>query len=48
MKEETRPYISVRGLCKSFNGKPILQGVDFDVHEGETLVVLGAAAKARA
>jgi phospholipid/cholesterol/gamma-HCH transport system ATP-binding protein len=43
MNNGARPYISVRGLHKSFNGKPVLQGVDFDVHEGETLVVLGGS-----
>ena len=47
MKDEARPYISVRGLYKSFNGKPVLQGVDFDVHEGETLVVLGGSGEGK-
>jgi phospholipid/cholesterol/gamma-HCH transport system ATP-binding protein len=47
MKDEARPSISVRGLYKSFNGKPVLQGVDFDVHEGETLVVLGGSGEGK-
>ncbi len=47
MKNPARPYISVRGLCKSFNGKPVLQGVDFDVAEGETLVVLGGSGEGK-
>ena len=47
MKDEARPYISVRGLYKSFNGKPVLQGVDFDVHEGETLVVFGGSGEGK-
>ena len=47
MKNEARPYISVRGLHKSFNGKPVLQGVDFDVEEGETLVILGGSGEGK-
>jgi phospholipid/cholesterol/gamma-HCH transport system ATP-binding protein len=47
MKDGARPFISVRGLCKSFNGKPVLQGVDFDVAEGETLVVLGGSGEGK-
>jgi phospholipid/cholesterol/gamma-HCH transport system ATP-binding protein len=47
MKDGAHPYISVRGLCKSFNGKPVLQGVDFDVAEGETLVVLGGSGEGK-
>ena len=47
MKDESRPYISVRGLYKSFNGNPVLQGVDFDVHQGETLVVLGGSGEGK-
>ncbi|MGH7914408.1 MAG: ABC transporter ATP-binding protein [Candidatus Binataceae bacterium] len=47
MKDRARPYISVRGLYKSFNGKPVLQGVDFDVAEGETLVVLGGSGEGK-
>jgi phospholipid/cholesterol/gamma-HCH transport system ATP-binding protein len=47
MKAAARPYISVRGLFKSFNGKPVLQGVDFDVAEGETLVVLGGSGEGK-
>jgi phospholipid/cholesterol/gamma-HCH transport system ATP-binding protein len=42
-----QPFISVRGLHKSFNGKTVLQGVDLDVHEGETLVVLGGSGQGK-
>ena len=42
-----QPFISVRGLCKSFGGKPVLQGVDLDVYEGETLVVLGGSGEGK-
>ncbi len=47
MDNGTRPFISVRGLYKSFNGKPVLQGVDLDVGEGETLVVLGGSGEGK-
>jgi len=33
--------ISFRGIYKAFGSKVVLQGVDLDVFEGETLVVLG-------
>ena len=36
-------FISIRGLCKSFGGKPVLHELDLDVRQGETLVVLGAS-----
>ena len=42
-----RPYISVRGLSKTFNGKAVLRSVDFDVSEGETLVVLGGSGQGK-
>jgi len=47
MNNGARPYISVRGLYKSFNGKPVLQGVDFDVSQGETLVILGGSGEGK-
>lgn len=31
----------IRGLKKDLGGKPVLRGVDLEVREGETLVVLG-------
>jgi phospholipid/cholesterol/gamma-HCH transport system ATP-binding protein len=33
--------ISYRGISKSFNSRQVLQGIDLDVYEGETLMVLG-------
>jgi phospholipid/cholesterol/gamma-HCH transport system ATP-binding protein len=33
--------ISVRGLSKSFDGRPVLSGVDLDVKQGETVAVIG-------
>lgn len=35
------PLISFRGIYKSFNDKPVLLGIDLDIYEGETLVILG-------
>ncbi len=35
------PLISFRGIYKSFNDKPVLAGIDLDIYEGETLVILG-------
>jgi phospholipid/cholesterol/gamma-HCH transport system ATP-binding protein len=33
--------ISIRRLKKSFTGKPVLQGVDLDIHDGESLAIIG-------
>jgi phospholipid/cholesterol/gamma-HCH transport system ATP-binding protein len=35
--------IAVRGLKKSFGSKVVLDGVDFDLHEGESLVIIGGS-----
>jgi len=35
--------ISIRGLKKSFNGKDILRGVDLDLAQGQSLVVIGGS-----
>lgn len=35
--------ISVRDLHKSFGDKKVLRGVSFDVHRGESLVIVGAS-----
>lgn len=37
------PKIVIRGLEKSFGAKAVLQGLDLDVLEGESLVVIGAS-----
>jgi phospholipid/cholesterol/gamma-HCH transport system ATP-binding protein len=37
------PKISVRGLCKSFGRKRVLDGVDIDCGSGESLVVVGGS-----
>jgi len=33
--------ISIRGLKKSFSGKPVLQGVNLDIDDGESLTIIG-------
>lgn len=33
--------IRIASLKKSFNGAPVLCGVDFEIHDGETVVVIG-------
>jgi phospholipid/cholesterol/gamma-HCH transport system ATP-binding protein len=35
--------IAVRGLKKSFGPKVVLDGLDFDLHEGESLVIIGGS-----
>ncbi|WLQ05820.1 phosphonate ABC transporter ATP-binding protein [Arthrobacter oryzae] len=36
------PLLSVTGLSKSFGGRPVLKGVDFDLRKGELVAFLGA------
>ena len=38
---ERRNVISVRGLKKTFGNNKVLNGIDFDLFEGEKVVVLG-------
>lgn len=38
-----RPLISMRGVKKAFEGQPVLRGVDLDVFEGQTFVLLGGS-----
>jgi phospholipid/cholesterol/gamma-HCH transport system ATP-binding protein len=40
---ERAPMISVRDLYKSFGGNPVLTGVNLDVDEGTTCVILGGS-----
>jgi phospholipid/cholesterol/gamma-HCH transport system ATP-binding protein len=35
------PLFTVRGLTKVFNGRKVLDGIDFEVRRGETFVILG-------
>ena len=34
-------YVEARNLGKSFNGKPVLEGLDLEVHPGDVVGVLG-------
>ena len=38
---EAAPVVSVRGLCRSFPGRPVLCGVDVDIRRGEFVALLG-------
>ncbi|HUJ71800.1 MAG TPA: ABC transporter ATP-binding protein [Verrucomicrobiae bacterium] len=33
--------IQIQDLHKSFNGSEVLRGVDFEIHDGETVVIIG-------
>ena len=33
--------VSIKNLCKSFDEQPVLRGVDLEINEGETLVIIG-------
>jgi phospholipid/cholesterol/gamma-HCH transport system ATP-binding protein len=33
--------VQVRGLRKSFNAQPVLQGIDLDINSGEIFVIIG-------
>ncbi|MBX9751857.1 MAG: amino acid ABC transporter ATP-binding protein [Roseococcus sp.] len=35
--------VQARGIIKSFGPRTVLQSVDLDVHEGETVVIIGAS-----
>jgi phospholipid/cholesterol/gamma-HCH transport system ATP-binding protein len=39
----TTPKISLRGVVKSFGPKKVLQGIDLDVQEQESMVVIGGS-----
>ncbi|MBI4915925.1 MAG: ATP-binding cassette domain-containing protein [Acidobacteria bacterium] len=43
MSERVATVVSVRGVHKAFDGKPVLRGVDLEVRRGETMVVLGGS-----
>src|SRR6266436_5323019 len=36
------PYLSIKGLKKSYTLKPILRGIDLDLYRGERVALLGA------
>ena len=39
--------IEVRKLSKNFNGKPVLEGIDLDINDNETLVILGPSGQGK-
>lgn len=39
--------IEVRDLRKSFNGNPVLDGISLDIHDNETLVILGPSGQGK-
>ncbi|WP_037908329.1 amino acid ABC transporter ATP-binding protein [Actinacidiphila yeochonensis] len=41
MSAAAEPLVRVRGLRRSFGGRPVLDGVDLDVRRGEVAVLLG-------
>lgn len=42
-----RPFFAVRKIRKSFDGKTVLRGVNLEVMEGETVVVLGGSGEGK-
>ena len=41
--DDSEVLIQVRGLKKSFGGRPVLQGVDLDIRRRETVVLVGTS-----
>jgi phospholipid/cholesterol/gamma-HCH transport system ATP-binding protein len=39
--------ITVRGLHKSFDGQPVLKGIDLDIRDNETIVILGPSGQGK-
>ncbi|MGB6339944.1 MAG: ATP-binding cassette domain-containing protein [Candidatus Aminicenantaceae bacterium] len=39
--------IEVRELSKNYNGKPVLEGINLDINENETLVILGPSGQGK-
>jgi phospholipid/cholesterol/gamma-HCH transport system ATP-binding protein len=39
--------IKVRGLRKSFDGRPVLKGIDLDLNDCETIVILGPSGQGK-
>ncbi len=42
-----RTFISIRGVEKSYGPKQVLRGIDLEVMEGETMVVLGGSGEGK-
>jgi phospholipid/cholesterol/gamma-HCH transport system ATP-binding protein len=41
--KDSQDIISIRSVCKNFNGQRVLDGVDLDIKRGETLVIIGCS-----
>src|SRR5438128_11474234 len=41
MENQESPAVAIQGLRKSFDGQTVLDGIDLEVAQGETLAVLG-------
>ena len=39
--------IEVRELSKNYNGMPVLNGIDLDINDNETLVILGPSGQGK-
>ena len=35
--------IEIRNLCKQFNGRQVLDDINLDINQGETMVVIGGS-----
>jgi polar amino acid transport system ATP-binding protein len=40
---QTPPAVEIRGLHKSFGGLEVLKGIDFEVHPGEVVCLIGSS-----
>jgi phospholipid/cholesterol/gamma-HCH transport system ATP-binding protein len=47
MSSEHENFIQVRGLKKKIGWQEILKGLDLDVHQGETLVLIGPSGEGK-
>jgi ABC-type Fe3+/spermidine/putrescine transport system ATPase subunit len=43
LKEKTQIAVSVEGISKKFGAAVVLEDINFEVNEGETIVLLGAS-----
>lgn len=41
-KPAGREVLTVKGLSKSFDGNPVIQGLDLEIHRGEKIAIIGA------